>query len=1493
MGSVGKAGEFFGPPDELPVGVEIGNSIFAHDPTVKGRTVRGKGQIMTSTASILKIIALAKARLAKVNRWPTGSPGGKGGQFAPSKAGGGGGAAWGSAAHPGMKNPSAFDVAAGGVHPWGGGPKKAPPPGAVPHPKVDEKGAPVLVHYPTKAGDQEHWGDKAAVATAVPGGALPRELNGVPFKRWAPPEDWTKVSGTDPRLDADPMHVPADKRAGAGVIILEPDGRMWLTKPTNEFGGYVHSWPKGGVETGLSLQQTAIKEAYEETGLKVKLTGVLGDYEGDTSVARYFVARRVGGTPADMGWESQAMRLVPANKLKSLLNRSRDKEIADDITHLMRSEGIVKGLAQTLYVRRDLLNADTFIAWAKQNGFPTTQQPGDLHVTLAYSRKPLDWSQIEPDPNPLTVEPSKDRSVKAIGEEGRAVVLMFTDDTLEARWRELVDLGAEWKWPGFIPHVTISWNGAGVDLSKVAPFVGALEFGPEVFRAIDEDWQSSHFEKAKGPATGAAHTGMDKQPRWPAGSPLGGQWKAYDGAGFAMPPKLAGGLESKNPQYQKQANALYSAVKAGDTETAKAAVDALAGKLAGYAEKGQKSSHVKWSQQVHQYGADLLATLPKAAQAEAATDKVRGPAKLSDMTKVGPKPGGTAPGALYSDKGGEAWLVKGSLHGGQAHSDDRARNEVLASHLLNAAGVGAPTMKLVDLGAEHGGGLGVASKWISGTQKFSAKNADHLSAAQHQFAIHAWLGNWDAIGAGYDNTVIKNGKALCIDPGGSLLFRAQGAPKKAGEFGAAVHELKTMRDPAANPQAAAVYGKMTAHQLIASAKALEAIDEPTIKKLVDAYGPGNASEKAKLADTLIARRKNILDFGEGLAAGLKIAEAGGSSKDIKAAVGVSPKAPAAPPPALMVKPKSDVFAASSHIAAPKFVSGFQTVDELFTGSASLAAFLHGKAVTGDKQAFDSLIVMKYGLPKGMLLTTKGIAKVKANMAPAKKMQGYVDALLADATPKYQAASSKAFAEEAKAEQDKHDAAKAAADAKVKAVKPALPSFEAALLPPTNTNAGSHNKKVQAIAAAAQKGDVAALEAMKFGTNTYGKKQAQLANDALAALGSSYTHQIGAPAAPKPMRGAAATVPLPPPPPPPAAPESSPVPVVRIPKRPDFNNWHGPGKALSSVSHVNAQNDALAKLIHDTAQALSIEALSKLTYSEIDKATGAPTGAVKPLAEHPSQHVKAYLKDAIDAIKNPYVPPKKMSAAELAAIPQVVKSILDAVKPADVKELGDAAKRIGRYAVLGQIDGKPFDGFPPEVKSAKIGNLDVKALYDGSKAGFAKLTATERQAVKDYTGSGYQSQNNAETGKGNTAATNTIAALKKASIELPEGTVLSRKFSFKTDHHQNVAELMKQVGGVIKDFGIISTSTNPSTWAGDVHLRIETAKGVKGLYVAPDPAGGGAAISKHPGENEIILPHGTKFYVKSVSQGKKVKDKTGSWAEHSTYLVHLIALPNVD
>jgi ADP-ribose pyrophosphatase YjhB (NUDIX family) len=197
------------------------------------------------------------------------------------------------------------------------------------HPKPDDEGKQVAILHPSQPSPISCWEGAKEAATVVPDGSMPDELNGISFQPWQAPtsdEEWAAVEG-QANIDEPPFTAPPGKHAAAGVVVIEPDGRVWLVAPTNAFGGYKHSFPKGRPGTGASLQTTAIREAFEESGLKVRITGYLGDFERTTSFTRLYLAERVGGDPTAMGWESQAVRLVPQREWAAHLQNPSDQPV--------------------------------------------------------------------------------------------------------------------------------------------------------------------------------------------------------------------------------------------------------------------------------------------------------------------------------------------------------------------------------------------------------------------------------------------------------------------------------------------------------------------------------------------------------------------------------------------------------------------------------------------------------------------------------------------------------------------------------------------------------------------------------------------------------------------------------------------------------------------------------------------------------------------------------------------------------------------------------------------------------------------------------------------------------------------------------------------------------------------------------------------------------------------------------------------------------------
>ena len=201
------------------------------------------------------------------------------------------------------------------------------------HPRRNDQNQPVVLLNPSQPTDVALWGNSHSLAQVVPDGPMPSALNGIAVAPWtAHPttaQGWEDLVARHP-VEEPALVAPAGFKRAAGTVIREPDGRVWLVAPTNAFGGYQATFPKGTIEN-LSAQATAIRETWEESGLHVRLLGHLIDVKRSQSFTRYYLAQRLGGHPGDMGWESQAVMLVPLSILAQKLNSVFDLPVLQAI----------------------------------------------------------------------------------------------------------------------------------------------------------------------------------------------------------------------------------------------------------------------------------------------------------------------------------------------------------------------------------------------------------------------------------------------------------------------------------------------------------------------------------------------------------------------------------------------------------------------------------------------------------------------------------------------------------------------------------------------------------------------------------------------------------------------------------------------------------------------------------------------------------------------------------------------------------------------------------------------------------------------------------------------------------------------------------------------------------------------------------------------------------------------------------------------------------
>lgn len=168
-----------------------------------------------------------------------------------------------------------------------------------------------------------------------------------------------------------------------------------------------------------------------------------------------------------------------------------DEPPVDNVTRMRQAAN--DAAPRTLYVRRNVLNAAEIIAHFKAQGFKTTLPADDLHVTIAFSREPVDWMAVgESWQSELKVAAGGPRLMERFGE---ARVLLFKASELDWRHNDIKRAGASWDHPEYQSHITISYDPESPDLATVEPYQGEIILGPEIFQEVKEDWQSNITEE--------------------------------------------------------------------------------------------------------------------------------------------------------------------------------------------------------------------------------------------------------------------------------------------------------------------------------------------------------------------------------------------------------------------------------------------------------------------------------------------------------------------------------------------------------------------------------------------------------------------------------------------------------------------------------------------------------------------------------------------------------------------------------------------------------------------------------------------------------------------------------------------------------------------------------------------------------------------------------------------------------------------------------------
>lgn len=296
--------------------------------------------------------------------------------------------------------------------------------------------------------------------------------------------NWTKMVETGRELETRPCLEQVDAALIPSALGARPPEIWWkfaaLDVPDEkEETDRFKTWTEAMDRVALSgaVPEAAFNETYQnglrENGWAPGIDAALDKIPED---------ERFGGAPDDTDPSALRAENEPAPR------------VANDSRFLADAE------PRTLYVSRKVVNAAEIIRWAKGQGLEATLPAEDMHVTIAFSRNPVDWFAVGSDwsgdeNGNLRIKPGGPRTVERLG-DGDAVALLFQNDDLRWRHERIIEAGASWDWPEYRPHITLSWQAEGVDVGALEPYTGPIVLGPELFAEVREDWKETITETA-------------------------------------------------------------------------------------------------------------------------------------------------------------------------------------------------------------------------------------------------------------------------------------------------------------------------------------------------------------------------------------------------------------------------------------------------------------------------------------------------------------------------------------------------------------------------------------------------------------------------------------------------------------------------------------------------------------------------------------------------------------------------------------------------------------------------------------------------------------------------------------------------------------------------------------------------------------------------------------------------------------------------------------
>jgi ADP-ribose pyrophosphatase YjhB (NUDIX family) len=123
------------------------------------------------------------------------------------------------------------------------------------------------------------------------------------------------------------------KWLSAGGLVIDARGRIALVRQRNRRGRWHWTLPKGRIDRGETVEAAALREVYEETGLRARIVRPIVLHEGRLHFTQFF-EMTVERDDGQHDSETKEMRMVTFAEAAGMLRRARDLRVLQRVVEM-------------------------------------------------------------------------------------------------------------------------------------------------------------------------------------------------------------------------------------------------------------------------------------------------------------------------------------------------------------------------------------------------------------------------------------------------------------------------------------------------------------------------------------------------------------------------------------------------------------------------------------------------------------------------------------------------------------------------------------------------------------------------------------------------------------------------------------------------------------------------------------------------------------------------------------------------------------------------------------------------------------------------------------------------------------------------------------------------------------------------------------------------------------------------------------------------------